>query len=235
MARQTFYGVALSVHIEDETAANWYEHDWPVMPEIDILRSGRLGSGARVFNIGAHQAVVAMVLGSVVGPSGSVIALEADKHSAEVGAKNVRLNGMQHVNVIHGAGDCVSGELFFTDEYHVARPKDVVTHRTAAFSVDDLAQRYGWPDVIFVDVEGYECKVLEGARKSLNAGADCLIEVHVGVGLELFGGSVDKILEYFPSDRFRVLVADTADPVFAPIGTSPAIARRHFYCAAMSR
>ncbi len=60
-------------------AEGWYDHDWvDVMNEITLLRKSRLKVGARVFDIGAHQAVVALLLSRTVGPTGEVIAVEAD-------------------------------------------------------------------------------------------------------------------------------------------------------------
>jgi FkbM family methyltransferase len=228
-----FHGVLLSLYIEDEIAANWYEHDWPTMPEVDILESSKLRPGARVFNIGAHQGIVAMVLGAVVGPSGLVLAIEADLRSAEVGKRNVKRNGMEQVKVLHGAGAAVSGEILFTEEYRAALPEDRVACRTPAFSIDDLSAQYGPPDVIFVDVEGYECQVLEGARQTLENLPDCFIEVHVGVGLESFGGSAGKVLDYLRRPGYRLVEAETTDSVFRPVGTVSGIMDKHFYLAAL--
>jgi FkbM family methyltransferase len=233
MVTHSFHGVTLSLFIEDETAANWYDYDWAEMPEVDLLSASKLRPGARVLNVGAHQAVVAMVLAACVGKTGRVIAVEPDAHSAAIAARNVRLNGMEQVTVIHGACDTVSGHVRFTSEYRVARANDRIADVTPSFSVDELAATYGIPDVIFIDVEGYECKVLAGAQKTLAARPDCFIEVHVGCGLESYGGSVEQLVGYFPHDRFRLLEADPENAVFSPFGTSPVITRGRFYLAAI--
>jgi hypothetical protein len=53
--------------------------------------------------------------------------------------------------------------------------------------------------------------VLEGALKTLAARPDCFIEVHVGLGLEKFGGSVRRILDFFPSGyRFFAAPPETS-------------------------
>jgi Methyltransferase FkbM domain len=76
-----------------------------------------------------------------------------------------------------------------------------------SYSVDRLAEIYGRPDVLFTDVEGYECQVLQGARETLSGKPDCFVEVHVGKGLEKFGGSVDQVVGYFPSGDYELLVS----------------------------
>ena len=57
--------------------AGWYDHDWPELPEIALLKQHGLRPGARVFDIGAHQGVVALMLSKTVGPEGFVLAVEA--------------------------------------------------------------------------------------------------------------------------------------------------------------
>ena len=61
------------------------------------------------------------------------------------------------------------------------------TIEITSYSVDDLAQRFGNPDVIYMDVEGYEALVLEGSSRTLQHRADWFIEVHSGHGLERLG------------------------------------------------
>src|SRR5438477_1442861 len=88
IAKHTYSGFPLSVWLCDPLAQGWYDHDWPEMPEIALLRSGRLKQGARVFDLGAHQCVVAMMMARIVGETGEVIALEANRHNAEVAERN---------------------------------------------------------------------------------------------------------------------------------------------------
>jgi tRNA A58 N-methylase Trm61 len=56
------------------------------------LAGSRLKAGARVFDLGAHQAVVALMLSQLVGHEGEVIALEAERHNFEVAERNRKLN-----------------------------------------------------------------------------------------------------------------------------------------------
>ncbi len=46
-------------------------------------------------------------------------------------------------------------------------------------TIDGLASRFGLPDVVLIDVEGYESHVLAGAANTLALGAtDFLVEIH---------------------------------------------------------
>ena len=68
IARHRYADFELSVSIEDPVAEEWYDHDWPLTPELRALQGSRLEPGARVFDLGAHQAVVALILSRLVGP-----------------------------------------------------------------------------------------------------------------------------------------------------------------------
>ena len=47
-----------------------------------------------------------------------------------------------------------------------------------AWSIDDLADHYEVPDVVFIDVEGFEHQALLGAARTLEGGPDWFVEVH---------------------------------------------------------
>src|SRR5690606_15846278 len=67
-------GHRLTVAIVDPLSAGWYDRDWPVLPELHELAQSRLRPGARVFNLGAHHGVIALMLAREVGTTGEVIA-----------------------------------------------------------------------------------------------------------------------------------------------------------------
>jgi protein-L-isoaspartate(D-aspartate) O-methyltransferase (PCMT) len=85
VVEHTYAGHPLRIALRDPLAEGWYDHDWGTQPEIDVLRSGRLRPGARVFDLGAHQGVVALMLARIVGPAGHVVAVEAEPHNARGG------------------------------------------------------------------------------------------------------------------------------------------------------
>jgi FkbM family methyltransferase len=197
----TYAGVRLKVRIADPLARGWYDHDWGPLPEIDLLRQGRLGPGATVFDLGAHHGLVAMLLAQQVGPAGRIVAVEALPHNARVCGLNRDLNGLGQIRVEQAAVAADSGELDLCIDLNAqARHSqtNIGTVRVRAVTVDELADSCGPPDVLFIDVEGNECQALRGARRTLERRPDCFIEVHGGCGLELLGGSVAEIFSHLP-------------------------------------
>ena len=109
-----------------------------------------------------------------------------------------------------------------------------------AVTVDDLALEYGTPDILYIDVEGFECQVLRGASRTLSSRPDCIIEVHAGCGLERAGGSLEDLLRFFPEDDYSLwMMADEkpADDETArwPLDRSHPMVRDLFQLGAISR
>ena len=236
VVRHRYGSYPLSVHVEDDMARGWYDQDWPMPAEIVVLANrGRLREGARVFDVGAHQGVVAMILGSIVGAGGRVVAVEATPHNAAMARRNVALNALGQVSVVHAAGADVPGVLHFNPRLngHVAGA-DEASVQVRALTVDELTAEHGAPHVLFVDVEGYELHVLRGARRTLDEHRpDLFVEVHMGEGLERFGGAED-LLALIP-EGYEVLVSQSDAGPYLPLAEGRDLLRRHSRIVALAR
>lgn len=198
-------GQALRIELADPLSQGWYDHDWPALPEIVKLQESGM-SGARIFDLGAHQCVVAAMLARAVGPAGEVVAVEAIEHDATAGRRNLELNGIRNCKVVHGAAGSEPGKMRWSNDMSVKEIK--------VYSVDELTSLYGAPDALFVDIEGWECKALKGAQKTLALEPHCFVEIHSGVGLETAGGSVEQVISYFPPSRFELHIREEDDERF---------------------
>jgi FkbM family methyltransferase len=181
-----YAGHELRIHLADPLAEGWYDHDWDEWEILTFLRErGVLAPGATVFDLGAHQAVVALLLARHVGDRGHVVAVEAEPHNARVAEINRELNGSDRVTVLHAAAAATEGSATFAEGLN-----GVIDQRTSAgnvtvpaVTIDGLAQRFGTPDLVFVDVEGYEGEVLRGASTTLaNGSTSFAVEVHATIG-----------------------------------------------------
>jgi FkbM family methyltransferase len=211
--RHVYGGHALDVRLADRVAEDWYDKDWPTLPEIELLSQSKLKPGARVFDVGAHQAVVAMMIGKTVGPTGAVIAVEANPHNARIAQTNCGLNHLAQVKIVQRAVSDRRQTIAFNEDVNgqVDETGSLGRIEVEAYTVDDLTQEFGKPDVLFLDIEGFETQALAGAKSTLAARPDCFIEVHVGTGLEKFGGSVEGILAYFPVSNYQLFVGHPHD------------------------
>jgi len=185
-----------------------YDYDWPELQEVAWLKRRRLRPGARVFDLGASSGVVAMILADAVGPEGQVIALEAHPGDVPTIASNRKLNGLDQMEPVHAAiaresGEVVFGRNGFVDDGS-RRWGDM---RVPSYSLDDLSEHYGPPDVVFIDVEGYEHEALLGAEATLAHGPDWFVEVHGDEQLGVYAASCRDVVDVFREAGYALFAA----------------------------
>jgi hypothetical protein len=88
--------------------------------------------------------------------------------------------------------------------------------------LDDLvgAGTVAQPDVIKIDVQGYEDHVLRGAERTLQGTRFCIIELSF---VSMYKGSwlFDEMYEYMKQQGFGLI--GVAGPVAVPLGAAPQI------------
>ncbi|MHB1559260.1 MAG: FkbM family methyltransferase [Isosphaeraceae bacterium] len=220
-------------------AAAWYDRDWPPLPEIVTLSRHQLRPGARVFDLGAHHGVVGLMLAHRVGSLGQVVLVEPSPHNIDACRRNAELNRMPWVVTHQAAVADRDGTIEFNGGLN-GQAGELSDYcgliRVPAVTIDALTAAYGPPDVVFVDVEGFECRALAGARQTFAADPDWSVEVHVGCGLEAAGASAEQVLEYFPESLFARYVHKDGDREIIPLGSAPPeMLRRRFFLTAVSR
>jgi FkbM family methyltransferase len=247
VVRHTYGGKSLAVEIGTPYGEG-YDQDWPQLAEIELLRQHRLQPGARVFDLGANHGLIAMMLADVVGPQGVVVAVESGGHEAGLTRRNAARNALEQIVCLRAAVASRSGWA----SVGVNGEVDDGTGRwgrirVPAVSIDDLATRWGRPDVVFMDIEGFEGEALLGAKQTLANRPDWFVEVHTGGLLERYGGSIEAILASFPPSDYRRLVARDGlgyDPKgkfvsvtnFEPLESAPrALLGQRFFLVALGR
>lgn len=223
-----------------------YDCDWPELQEIAWLKQRRLRPGARAFDLGANSGVFAMLLADAVGPEGRVIAVEADPGDAATIAENRDLNRLDQIEPIHAAVASTEGELVFGRHGSVDDgSRRWGDRRVPSVTIDGLAERHGPPDVVFVDIEGYEHEALRGAEMTLERGPDWYIEVHGDEELAAYGSSCAAVIDVMRNAGYELFAAPDSPYVLledgsvgpalpiAPLGEWPAeLLHRRFFLLA---
>jgi FkbM family methyltransferase len=235
--RRSRSGHQFDLWISDPTAKSWYDRDDSrIPPEMAFLAQHGLHADAIVFDCGAFQCLIAMLLAKFVGANGKVVAVEASPHNYEAALRNCRLNDAANVEVINAAVSDTADPVEFN-----CRANGQVDDGTGAWgkiavpsiSVDELTRRYGPPDVLFVDVEGFESKVMTGAADTLSRHRpDCFFEMHVGCGLEKFGGAVKSITAPLEKLGYRLWMSTPELDTFVPFSESSPLVEARFFLIA---
>ena len=147
-----------------------------------------LREGMEAWNVGANIGVYALQLAHLVGAAGHVIAFEPNPAARAVLARNIARNSLEpRIEVVPSAVGSAPGTVdFFTSGTdgmgRAGRPNprlsttdriEVPVTTLEAFA----AARGRVPDVVVMDIEGWEIAALEGAR-ALLARTRFIVELH---------------------------------------------------------
>jgi FkbM family methyltransferase len=237
--RHRYGPVRLTLHLGDPNGAAWYDEEWPDVPELKFLPRYQTRPGATVFDLGAHQGVYALMLASAVRRHGHVVAVEANPFNVDCIKVNCHLNKVRNVTAVHAAVAEEPGWVPFgrgNNGQVDAGGMHPDSREVPAVTIDGLTERHGRPALLFLDVEGYECQALRGAKATLDLRPDVFVEVHVGYGLEDFGGSVDELLGFFPEQDYDLYASNELDRYPKPfVGEGRAVASDRFYLTAIAK
>lgn len=178
---------------------------------IQLLKPGMI-----CYDIGANIGYYTLIFARAVGESGSVLSFEPISSVRKSLVENVVLNNYSHiVKVIDTAlSDTESEiEMYLGDASNMgtssfARPKNFSgkSETVKTLLLDNLIKRdnlYKLPDVLKIDVEGAELKVLRGMNTLLSTNSiDIFVEIHDWT-LKKQGDSAKQVFDYLASLSYK--------------------------------
>jgi FkbM family methyltransferase len=164
-----------------------------------------LRPGDRVCDIGANIGMISLLAAHLVGPGGRVDSFEPNPACADKIRQLSAENGLSHVHVhVLGLSDepatlTLSVPLINSGEASFAPPRYPQSElRKVTVEVkrgDDVLDPSQPPALIKIDVEGFECRVIDGLRGVLSAAHPLVITEVVAEHLERGGGSARGLFE----------------------------------------
>jgi len=184
-------------------------------PEVWSRLLPAIQPGDCIVDIGAHFGLYAIAFAQRTGPTGRVLAVEADPDNAAVLRAHVRLNQVEGiVQVIAKALSDREGKATWhsQDMQSVAKPsEDGSAGPTVELTTLDQISQGRKIDVILVDIEGYEEAALRGGRSLLSDPSRrprlIVIEVHP-YNWHLCGGSSASLLSFLHECGYQVTHLD---------------------------
>jgi FkbM family methyltransferase len=156
--------------------------------EVQVQQAMRrlVREGDVVWDVGANIGAMALIAGRIVGPSGSVLAIEPDPDCVEAIRANVALNDAGWIEVLPAAAAARSGpvDIIVVSDRLWTRLATVGAHEFAertipvdGIALDDLDRPP--PALVKIDVEGGELDVLAGMQRLLrDARPHVICEMH---------------------------------------------------------
>jgi FkbM family methyltransferase len=166
--------------------------------------------GMVIFDVGANIGLFTHSFVHAVGPVGRVVAFEANPSTAETLRRVAALNGWMQVEVVAAAAGESGGVIEFSVSGPSAEQRVYGIGNGEVVSVPEIpldkyiADSGRIPDLVKIDVEGYELHVLRGLRETMKSRHPIIaIEIHPR-RMEPLGHRVEQIEEFFASIGYRM-------------------------------
>ena len=146
----------------------------------------KITNGDKVIDAGANIGVFTVMSSVLVGDNGLVLAIEPDPENLNILKKNIELNGLKNVDVIHNAIYKESGKTIKLDQNGVMSKVVTSDFRNGSSYIDvetitfnDLIfQREFKPNVLKMDIEGSEKFALLSAENMMKTLDYLEAEIH---------------------------------------------------------
>lgn len=187
-------------------------------PEVRDVFRAVLPAGGVAVDVGANVGWHTVLMGSLVGSGGRVLAAEPNPSVRARLEDNVRLNRFRHVEVLPyaiadaegaleffgpDACDPWSGNGYVAQGAPIGRPDTI---RVEARRVDTLLAATGVKrlDLIKIDVEGFEWRVLQGAEQSIAQFRPHIVFEYNADYAARGGGRADLFDAFFTKHGYRL-------------------------------
>lgn len=151
-------------------------------PQLQTLLRAHLRPGDTLYDLGANVGYFTLVGASLVGPTGHVVAFEPSARNAAALRRNVAMNNLTQVVVREMAvSDSVGLAGFCPGDNDQSGTLGAGPCTVATTTIDHEVRGTGCiPDVLKIDVEGAEDRVLAGAARTLAEHRPLVVcELHV--------------------------------------------------------
>ncbi|GIV19459.1 MAG: hypothetical protein KatS3mg023_1210 [Armatimonadota bacterium] len=182
--------------------------------------------GKTVYDVGANVGIMTLFFARSVGDSGKVVAFEPHPYSYHRLNRNLRVNRLANVVSLQCAvGDTATTLDLFQPSRHLSaatfdrekaenlKEGALIVHHVEVDSLDSLIARYQLPlpDMVKVDVEGFEVHVLRGAHETIQrCYPDWFIEIHRNINEE---PTTPQIVEMLTTYSYRFYHVETQSVV----------------------
>ena len=170
--------------------------------------------GMTVLDVGAHCGYFTLLLAKLVGPSGTVLAVEADPGNHALLKENLKAAGAANVTTVQGAAWSSGGEtLPFT-----LCPENTGDHRSYSWesgrevvevesvTIDDITQELESVDLVKLDTQGTEHRAVEGMTATIERARPTLVVEFWPLGIRDLGDRPEEVIELYRSLGFELEV-----------------------------
>ena len=155
-------------------------------PECTKIMKQELQKGMTIVEIGANIGYYALMEASIIGDKGKIYAIEPFPSNFDLLKRNVELNSYDNIIELHKmaiSNQSGKTKLYVSDKHNLCNMLEsdadgFVEVTTKTF--DEFIADKQLPDMIRMDIEGFEYYILDGMKKTMDKCNSCkmFIEVH---------------------------------------------------------
>ena len=215
-------GLTIQIHLGNDLSRPIFVGGC-IDPNEFVFLDSVLKGGMVFVDAGANEGLYSLFASRCVGPSGRVYAFEPSQREFDRLGCNIRLNSLENVHTVQAALAEAPGEmeLSIADSSHAGQNTlgkfiyDVPllrTERISAHTLDGFAAGSGLTrlDLLKLDVEGAERRVLDGSRKVLRELRPMILFEASDGALKAQGSSLADVLEFLRSQHYKLYAFDTS-------------------------
>jgi len=212
-------GVKFKFYVGDTDGKQWYDEEArdPHWFEMKFVKDNMIQEGDVVYECGSHHGCATIMLSHWVGKQGKVVSFEPNPVNFEITKININNNQLNNVELINAAVGAEDGETLLNT---TSSNSSIITNESTCGNVhtikltrlDSLPGTE--PNVLKIDVEGYEADVLKGAKEILKSKPCLAIEIHAEQ-LQNYNTSVKEIFDLIGRDKYNFWIQwnDQEDPI----------------------
>ena len=215
-----------------KTANKWLENGHLYENDIGLFLTYILRKGDVAIDVGANIGLHTLLMSTLVGENGKVIAFEPGNESFNELIQNTKLNNFNNLELKKKAlGNGKNKKLKFNDDKFNSGHSSIVSERESneSFSrkitvntLDSQVFKYNKIKVVKIDVEGYEKHILNGCKKLLeNNKVRYWIVEYAPHCLAKYGENISSIKDLFRKYGYDMFILDPncSLPKFIPTNT----------------
>jgi len=174
-----------------------------------LMNFGILKEGDVVLDIGANIGYYALIESRLVGNSGKVYAIEPVSRNFKTLKRNIKLNACKNVEIFRLAVGDKDGKsrIYVSDKSNLSAMErisggDLVgVEDVDVVTVDSFLKDKPIPNLIRMDVEGYEYYIIKGMTKTLMENEKILMELHPPL---LPKEKLEEMIQILKEDNYKI-------------------------------
>jgi FkbM family methyltransferase len=202
-------------YLGSPTGKSWYGSAVDPSHEMTFMKREIIKPGWTVIECGAHHGAQTILLSRWVGDDGRVIAIEPIPENVEILRQNIELNELKNVTVVEKA---IGNTNTVLSMRHISNGSVAVngganTVNVECVTIDKLCADMGLlPDLIKIDVEGFEYQIIEGCENVISAVPALFLEVHT-LTLPRYGKKFDDLWDLVNPELYDIYIqSDDKEP-----------------------